>query len=169
MVLPASLAYERDYNGSMRTIFSTVATLAWALWFGGLITMFVVTRATFAHSHELGRTANPIMFRTFEPYILIVAAVAVISTVLWLVSGRTRLLKVLFALLVLSGAASAYAHFRVSLPLQQLSPSTPEWKSLHGRSMMLYAAQAALLAVTGLLIPSAIARQNNPLPDRHGD
>lgn len=152
----------------MRTFFSTVATVAWALWFGGLVTLFVVTRATFAHSHELGRTANPIMFRTFEPYILIVAAVAVVGSGLWLASGRTRLLKVLFVLLILGAATSTYAHFGVSLRLQQMSPSTPEWKSLHGRSMMLYASQAAVLAIVGLMLPATISRQRDAATDRQG-
>ena len=151
----------------MKLFLFTLTTLAWALWFGGLATMFVVTRATFAHSHELGRTANPIMFRTFEPYILIVAGVAVVSSILWLAFSRSRLLKVVCALLILGGITSAYAHFGVSLRLQQMSPSTPEWKSLHGRSMMLYAAQAGLLAIGGLLLPATLAQQQKLRVDQH--
>ena len=151
----------------MKLFLFTLTTLAWALWFGGLATMFVVTRATFAHSHELGRTANPIMFRTFEPYILIVAGVAVVSSVLWLAFRRSRLLKVVCTLLILGAITSAYAHFGVSWRLQQMSPSTPEWKSLHGRSMMLYAAQTGLLAISGLVLPATFAQQQNPRQDQH--
>ena len=140
----------------MRTTLSTLTTIAWALWFGGLATMFVVTRATFRESYDLGRSANPIMFRAFEPYILVVAGVAIVAGVAWLLFSRSKLLNVAMVLLVLAAAASAYAHYGASLPMPQLQASTPEWKKLHGLSMGLYATQAGLLAIAGLILPAAI-------------
>jgi hypothetical protein len=130
--------------------------MAWGLWFGGLATMFVVTRATFRESYELGRTANPIMFRAFEPYILVVAGVATVSALAWVWFSRSKLLKGVVVLLVLSAAASAYAHYGASLPMSRMSASTPEWKKLHGLSMALFASQAGLLAIAGLMLPAAV-------------
>ena len=140
----------------MRYLLSTLTTLAWALWFGGLATMFVVTRATFRESHDLGRAANPVMFRAFEPYILVVAGVATVSAVAWLALNRSLLLRIVAVLLVLSAIAAGYAHYGVSRPMRSLSPSSDQWKSLHGRSMLLYTTQSALLTLTGLLLPTAM-------------
>jgi hypothetical protein len=140
----------------MRYLLSTITTVAWALWFGGLATMFVVTRATFRESHELGRTANPVMFRTFEPYILVVAGVAAVAAIAWVAVHRSTALRAIAVLFVLSAIASGYAHYGVSRPMQSLSPSSEEWKSLHGRSMLLYTTQSALLALAGLFLPSAM-------------
>jgi hypothetical protein len=142
---------------------SIIVTLAWGLWFGGLITLFVVATATFRESHELGRTANPVIFRAFEPYILLVAGVATVAGIAWLVVNRSLSLRAIAVLLVLSAIASGYAHYGVSRPMQSLSPSSPEWKSLHGRSMMLYTAQSALLTLAGLLLPTAMRdRKSKP-------
>src|SRR5688572_28988588 len=107
---------------AMRYLLSTLTTLAWALWFGGLATMFVVTRATFRESHDLGRAANPVMFRTFEPYILVVAGLATVSAVAWLALNRSLPLRIIAVLLVLSAIAAGYAHYGVSRPMQSLSP-----------------------------------------------
>jgi hypothetical protein len=140
----------------MRYVLSTITTLAWALWFGGLITLFVVATATFRESHDLGRAANPVIFRAFEPYVLVVAGVATVAGIAWLLFNRSIFLRAIAVLFVLSAIAAGYAHFGVSRPMHSLSPSTPEWKSLHGRSMMLYATQSSLLALAGLLLPPAL-------------
>lgn len=145
----------------MRYLLSTIATLAWALWFGGLITLFVVATATFRESHDLGRAANPVIFRAFEPYILVVAGVATVAGVAWVAFSRSRALRAIAVLFVLAAIASNYAHFGVSRPMQTLPSSSPEWKALHGRSMMLYTAQSALLALAGLMLPLAIREKRD--------
>src|SRR5688572_8295279 len=136
----------------MRYLLSTLTTLAWALWFGGLATMFVVTRATFRESHDL-----------------VVAGLATVSAVAWLALNRSLPLRVIAVLLVLSAIAAGYAHYGVSRPMQSLSPSSDQWKSLHARSMILYTTQSALLTLTGLLLPTAMNRQKPPTRAEAGD
>ncbi len=140
----------------MRTVIHTIVALAWALWFGGLIALFVVATATFRESHELGRAANPVMFRAFEPYVLVVSGVATVGAVAWMALGGTRVVRVIAVLFVLSAAAANYAHFGVSRRMQTLPTSTPEWRALHGRSMMMYTGQSALLGFAGCVLPVAL-------------
>jgi hypothetical protein len=104
-----------------------------------------------------------VIFRAFEPYILVVGGVATVAGVGWMAFGRAKVLRVIAVLFVLSAIAANYAHFGVSRPMQALPPASPEWKALHGRSMMLYTAQSGLLGVAGLMLPAAMREKRDAL------
>ena len=141
-----------------------VLTLAWALWFGGLITLFLsVTSvfATFAPDRSLAGTAAAGIFQRFEVYQLVLAAIAVTAAAVWRASsagpGRGTLLLVLLAL---AAGTALTSTLLVSSRIDDLRKSrltdTPQFRRLHGISMTVYTAEAALLGMAGLVLPGAL-------------
>src|SRR5690349_4639859 len=157
-----------------------IVTLAWALWFGGLITLFLAVTSlfdTFAPDRHLAGTAAAGIFRRFEFYRLGLAAVAVVAAALWRASGgaaaplRRTLVLVLLALAAGMALVSTFAvSNRIDNLRQNKLTDTPEFRRLHGLSMTVYSGEALTLLVAGLLLPGAygwrgVAGQFPP-PDR---
>ena len=59
----------------MSRILSFIALLAWSLWLGGLVTLFVCVVMLFKTDRAIATQAAPHLFLAFERYQLIVAAV----------------------------------------------------------------------------------------------
>jgi hypothetical protein len=124
-----------------------VLTLAWALWFGGLITLFLAVTslfATFAPDRSLAGTAAAGIFRRIEFYQLFLAAVALTaSTVMWRTApaGAAGRRWVLLVLIMLAGAMPVISTLQVSRRIELLRndrlANTPEFRRLHGISMAL--------------------------------
>ena len=156
------------YFGNVRRagFLPLVLTFCWALWFGGLIALFLVVTSlfdTFAPDKALAGTAAAGVFRRFEVYQLVLAAVAVIVAAVWRASASAhRGAKSAVLVLVLLAAALAPAiTFGVSRRIEGLRrerlTATPEFRRLHGISMGLYACEAALLLAAGLVLPMAVS------------
>src|SRR6476619_3294704 len=125
-----------------------VVTLAWALWFGGLITLFLAVTSlfdTFAPDRHLAGTAAAGIFRRFEFYQLGLAAVAVVAAALWRMSEphvsplrRT----VVLALLASAAGMALVSMFAVSNRIENLRQNrltdTAGFRRLHGLSMTVY-------------------------------
>src|SRR5438270_153189 len=62
--------------------------LSWALWFGGLIALFVFVVTLFHNNREIAVQAAPQLFVAFERYHLILAGIALLATVLWRIVVR---------------------------------------------------------------------------------
>jgi hypothetical protein len=155
-----------------------VLTLAWGLWFGGVITLFLAVTSlfdTFKPDRALAGTAAAGIFRRFEFYQLVLAAVAVSAAALLRASrhaalGRRTLLLVLLALAAGTALTSTLV---VSSRIEHLRQSrltdTPEFRRLHGLSMAVYLAEAGLLLAAGLALPGALGfnadRGMRPPPD----
>jgi hypothetical protein len=141
-----------------------VLTLAWALWFGGIITLFLsVTSlfATFAPDKSLAGTAAAGIFHRFEIYQLVLAAVAVTAAAVWRASsagpGRRTLLLVLLAFAAGAALASTLlVSSRIERLRQNRLTDTPQFRRVHGVSMTVYTAEAALLGAAGLVLPGAL-------------
>src|SRR5439155_23139364 len=102
----------------------------------------------------------PQLFVAFERYHLILAGIALLATVLWRIVAPSRLVLVNFTLLAIAACCGVAVAVWIigpmeALRLQGLSGSD-EFKRLHGRSMMLFAAQAAMLLIHGIILPFAI-------------
>ena len=67
----------------MRYGLALLVMLAWGLWFGGLITLFLMVSHLFSADRATAVVAAPRMFLAFERYQIIVAAVALVATVAW--------------------------------------------------------------------------------------
>ena len=155
-------------------LFATVLTLAWGLWFGGIVMVFLAVTSvfrTFAPDRALAGTAAAGVFRRFEGYQLVLAAVAVVASIAWRAADRSARGRktALVALLLLAAGAALVSTFVVSRRIEALRQSrqtdTPEFRRLHGTSMMVYTAEAAVLLAAGLVLPSALnqrAGEGNP-------
>jgi len=154
----------------MRYTLSLLVTLAWGLWFGGLITLFLIVTTLF-HAFQAQRDifgqAGSATFHVFERYQLIIGAAALVLTVLWAAARPAPVKTWLFAMLVLAGVGAAYGPIFLTPRLEALRKqhltATPEFRQLHGRSMMLYTAEAALLLIGGILLPLGIRSDAGPL------
>jgi hypothetical protein len=142
-----------------------VLVLAWGVWFGAIVMVFVTVTSlfeTFADQKHLAGAAAAGVFRRFDWLHLIAAAVAVLANGAWLNlgdtgSGRRTALVVAFALATGLAVTSTLAISpRIDNLRQNGLVDTPEFRKLHGISMGLYSAEAVSLLVAGLLLPGAI-------------
>lgn len=146
----------------IRKILATTTLLAWALWLGGLIALFLLVQTLFAKDRPLAGDAAPILFTAFERYQIILAAIAVLSVVGWRMVSRQGLLRAVFLLLGLATVGAALGPITITSRMQSLRvkglSGTPEFRKLHGYSMIVYVGGAVLLAGAGVLLPIVIRR-----------
>ena len=148
----------------MRYTLVLLTTVVWGLWFGGTIAVFVFGLYDFRpgvmSSHAVAAEAANAMFAVFAKYQLVLAGVSVLAAGLAFVTYPSRwtggLLGCLFAafgIAIIWGLAL--------LPMMQGYSSqglagSPEFKRLHGQSMMALTIQAVvLLATAALLVATA--------------
>lgn len=149
----------------MRYFLSALVAIAWALWFGGLITLFLVVTqlsTTFAFPRrDIFGEAGSAVFMMFERYQLVVGGMALVGAFgLRLVSpGGIR--TALFGALALAAVGAVVSPMVVTPRIDALRRAgrtdTAEFKQLHGRSMMVYSGDALVLLAAGTMIPGAIA------------
>jgi hypothetical protein len=151
----------------MSRVVATLVCLAWALWFGGAVMVFVTVGSlfsTFAPDRVTAGTAAAGVFRTWERYQLVLAAVALVLTVAWrALPGAPRLKTAVFVCFALATLLGVYSTLRVTPRIDELRRSgltmaDARFRRLHGTSNILYAAGAAALLGAGLLLPEAIRR-----------
>jgi uncharacterized membrane protein len=153
----------------MQRLLSILVTLAWALWFGGLLTLFIAVQslfATFGDQRAIAGSAAAGIFRRFELFQLALAAAALLATLAWrILSGRSKLKVAILMLLCLATVCAIVEAAFVARTMERLrsegQTQTDEFRTLHGRSMMLYMGETVLLLIAGLLLPSAIYRDGN--------
>lgn len=146
----------------MKRLLSYLILFPWALWLGGLMTLFLSVQSLFARDRAVAMSANPILFDLFERYQLGLALVALAVAALLMVLVRSRLVLALLVLLALAtvgaGASSAVVTPRIQELTRQQQTATPEFRRLHGQSMMIYTAEAVVLVAAGLLLPGVFVR-----------
>jgi hypothetical protein len=150
----------------MRRLLSTILLLAWGLWFGAIVMVFVTVTSlfsTFADQRQVAGAAAAGVFKRFEVFELVVAPVALLATLILrgLTAGR-RSATFVALLLALATAGTSASHFYLTprideLRRQGVPSSSEQFKSLHGQSSMVYASQAVVLLAAGLLLPGAIS------------
>jgi hypothetical protein len=151
-----------------------VTTLAWALWLGGLMALFLFVSHLFKVDRPTAVVAAPRMFVAFERYQIMLAVVALAAGAVWWWSSAAprRALATMFVLFVLAtgcatGSSRVITPRMESLRQQGLSGG-PEFKRLHGMSMLCYTSAAGLLAINGFLLPAAAATSPRPTRQRAG-
>jgi hypothetical protein len=145
----------------MRYVLRVVTILAWALWLGGLIALFLFVTHLFKVDRPTALVAAPQMFLRFERVQLLLAAVSLLAVGgLRLIEPRA-VLGVLFSLFAVAtvGLVISAAVVRPKMEALRVSgeSSGTQFRHLHGQSMALYSLQATALALAGLLIPAAMA------------
>ena len=145
----------------MRYFISIIATIAWALWFGALIALFVFVLTLFHNNREIAVQAAPQLFVAYQRYHLILAAVALAATVGWRIAAPSKLVIASFVLLAIAACCGVAVAMWIVGPMEALRLAglggSDEFKRLHGRSMMFFTAQAALLLVNRIVIALAMS------------
>ncbi|MGH7175831.1 MAG: DUF4149 domain-containing protein [Tepidisphaeraceae bacterium] len=153
----------------MRMICSTIVLAAWALWFGGMIALFIFVQVLFQSDRSLAVQVGPKLFLAFERYQLVLAPIALVVTFLWRLLVPSRLIVALFGLLAVA-SVGVVVHASLITPRMEAlrlagQSASPRFRALHGQSMMIYVGQAAMLAGTGFIMPAAIVATRRKAPD----
>jgi len=72
----------------MRRVLATITSIVWALWLGGLVTIFILVTMMFRADRPTALQAAPRMFVVFGKYQLILSAIGLISTFFWRLAVR---------------------------------------------------------------------------------
>jgi hypothetical protein len=144
----------------MRYLLNCTIAMVWALWLGGLITLFLGVTALFSTNYDLARQAAPVLFRRFELYQLILAGSAVALGLVWHLTGRSSARLVIVLVFILTAVGSTVSHETITPRLDALEQAgqgrSDEFASLHGQSMLIYLTDAVALAAAGIALPAAM-------------
>ena len=145
----------------MRYGLSLLVMLAWALWFGGLMTLFVMVSHLFAADRATAVVAAPRLFVAFERYQLVVAAVALIATVAWRFKQPSGVLTTLFIMFAVASLGAIFNASTLTPKMEQLrlagQSTSPAFRQLHARSMVMFMCEAVALLMAGGLIMAGMA------------
>ncbi|HSU65312.1 MAG TPA: DUF4149 domain-containing protein [Tepidisphaeraceae bacterium] len=144
----------------MRRFLSTLVTLLWALWFGGVVMLFIAVLSLFAafpEHHDIAGQGAARIFHVFNAYQLALAGLTLVATFVWYLKGPPGMKMGLFLLFALATAAAGLITLYIApeiaqMQAKQLSQSA-EFKRMHGYSMIAYVAEAVVLLIAGLLLP----------------
>jgi hypothetical protein len=144
----------------LRRIAAGLVCIAWALWFGGLGSLFLFVTRLFAEDRPIALEAAPRMFLAFERYQLLLAMAALLGAVVWRVLAKSMRVTVLFWMLAVASIPTAIGPMFLTSRMEQLrargESSSPEFKKLHGESMIVYCAETLVLLAAGLTLPWAM-------------
>ena len=151
----------------MRRFLSTVLLLAWGLWFGAIVMVFITATSlfsTFPEKATAGAGAAGV-FKQFEKLELGAAAAGLVAAVLLRSRLRNRTTIFVLLLLLAAGLGAAYTAFVLTPEIETLRSSgtgtdSDHFRSLHGLASAVYVVQALLLLATGLLLPGCLARSD---------
>ena len=156
----------------MQRLHCVLVTLAWGLWFGGIILVFVAIRslfATFAAADQRPQFAAAAagVFERFEAFQLALAAVVLLATLGWqTLAGRSRARTALLVLFAIATLLAIGETTVVAPAINRLRAAgeagTPRFAAWHGASMVLYVGEAVLLFFAGAILPAAIAHRDAP-------
>ena len=147
----------------MTRLLAALVTLAWGLWFGGIVMLFVTLGTVFTTDGVGRETAGEVaagLFARFERMQLILAAVCLLGTFGWWLAARSRPKVVLFVLFGLGTVAAVVETTSVTPRVNALrlagQRGTPEFDRLHEVSSTVYMSGAAALLIAGLVLPRAV-------------
>ncbi|MGD0461258.1 MAG: hypothetical protein ABSB74_02100 [Tepidisphaeraceae bacterium] len=148
----------------LRRIAAALVCIAWALWFGGLASLFLLVTRLFTEDRQTALKAAPRMFLAFERYQLLLAMAALLGAVVWRIRAKSLRVTVLFWMLAAASLPAALGPMLLTGPMEQLrlrgQSSSPQFKKLHGESMIVYCAETLVLLAAGLTLPWAMREED---------
>lgn len=140
--------------------------LAWALWLGGMMSLFLFVMRLFTTNREVATEAAPVLFQAFASYQLIVGMTACAAGTLLALATRRKLVAAMSLLMIVS-LALAMVLRSWTIELRTLNRNVPEgvarFQALHKNTTRVYSASACLLAVAGIgLLLTRQQRQTTP-------
>jgi hypothetical protein len=144
----------------MRYVIASLAALAWGLWLGGLVAMFIFVMTLFRADRAIAIEAAPRMFAAFHSYELILGPIALAVTALWLAVEKHRgviWLLLAFATAMVGSFITGSLITRMNAVRLSQGSNSPEFKRLHRQAEGIYQGQTMVLLGAGLLLPGAIS------------
>jgi hypothetical protein len=140
----------------MSSLLRLTTLLSWALWFGGLMTLFLSVQVLFHQTERpIFLASAPHLFIAFERYQLFLAAIAVLSAFIRRMISPLPHLTTLCILFSLAAIGAVIEPTLITPKIEALriqgATHTPEFLRLHGLSMCVYMTVAILLLVAGIL------------------
>jgi hypothetical protein len=143
----------------MRYALCLIVTLAWGLWFGGLMMLFFAVGHLFRVNRPTAVIAAPEIFIVFERYQILLAAVALLTSAIWRLTTPRAALTVLFFLFALASVGTVVETAAIAPRMHAIrragESSGPDFRRLHGYSMIVYTAQTAMLLAAGFVLTAA--------------
>jgi hypothetical protein len=144
----------------LRKIAAGLVCIAWGLWLGGLGTLFLLVTRLFAEDRATALQAAPRMFLAFEQYQVVLATAALLGAAVWRVLSKSGRVGVVFWLLAVAAAPAALEPMLITSRLERLrlsgQTSSPQFRKLHGESMIVYCGETLILLAAGLTLPWAM-------------
>jgi hypothetical protein len=145
----------------MRRVLSTLFLLAWGIWFGGILFLFLTVTTLFGQSRQLGAAAAPPIFLCFEKYHVILACICILLATLLLPTPPRRARRWIFAVIAVGSVTALISSQFLTPRINALHVAglvnTPEFRRLHGISFILYLCEAIAMLAVGLILPWAMA------------
>lgn len=91
----------------MNRILSYLVTIALGLWLGGLVALILFVSTMFVKARAIAVDAAPVLFNAFERYQLVLAAVSLLTLVIWRWAGRSKTKTMAIAATLIATALAA--------------------------------------------------------------
>jgi hypothetical protein len=148
---------QTNANGAVSAVCRTLVHICWALWFGGLMALFIFVQVLFHQTPEDNFLISaPKLFFAFEKYQLCLAGLVILGAIVWrAVSATPRLLTVLLLFLIASVGAileTALITPKIDAMRQAGQTHTPEFMRIHGLSMLVYMSMEIVLMIAGIFL-----------------
>ncbi len=143
----------------MQRLVSTVVSLLWALWLGGLVMLFLAVSSLFKTfpRETAGQGAAPI-FHLFNAYQLGLAALALLSTFVWRLVGPPKRTTWLFAFFAVATLLACVVTMYIAPQIAHLQHAgqthSDAFRKYHAWSMIAYTGEVVALLIAGMILPS---------------
>jgi hypothetical protein len=154
----------------MQRILSAVMLVAWGLWFGGMIALFIFIMRLFLtfkqETRPVAAQAAPVIFDTFSAYQLLVGMIACAAATLLTMMTRRNLHAVLSLLMIAALAAAMFIR-TWTVQMELLDRNVPaqinQFNAMHHRTTQLYVTSSVLLLIAGVgWIVTPLPRRKEP-------
>jgi hypothetical protein len=144
----------------MKRFLLVVGTLAWGLWFGGMIALFLFVMRLFITNRAIAVDAAPVLFRSFAIYQIIVGMITCSAATLLAIQTRKKSLAISAGLMLISLALSLVLKMWTDEMMRlnrSLVSDVARFQTLHHNTTNLYTASAILLFIAGIMTTIVVA------------
>ena len=138
----------------MQKALTCVLMIAWSLWFGGMIALFLFVMRLFITNRDMATQAAPVLFQAFATYQIIVGMITCGCGTILLLSSRRKSLGISIALmlgsLTLSLVLRSWTIEMMHLN-RSLAADVARFQTLHHSTTNLYTTSAILLFLAGII------------------
>jgi hypothetical protein len=152
----------------MKSLLIFITFVAWALWFGGSIAIFVFG-SYFQKTlpPETFHASASALFHIFSKYELSLAAISLVSSGLWMVFYPSKWSVVLVGCIVLAGGMTVTFALGLMPAMDALldegKRDSMQFKTLHGKSMVALLMQSVVLLFNGWLLLNSKRESTGPI------